>query len=162
MEGALAVLAAVVLSACAGGGTGQSDHRPPDLGRVGAEQIMLRADDVRRSALDSPRSVKVADPYRGRALRTLEAQVQVMAWRGLREEEQNATRTLMFWDPEAEEAVLQVVAQRRLVTPDQPVPFWAVTVRRWWARLQYADGRWWVVDQEDLPPGRWRPIAPAG
>ena len=35
-------------------------------------------------------------------------------------------------------------------------------VRQWWARLQYADGGWWVVDQEDLAPDRWRSVTAAG
>lgn len=68
----------------------------------------------------------------------------------------------MSWDPHADEAVLQVVAQRRIVTSDQPDPAWAATVRQWWARLQHADGSWWVVEQQDLSPDRWRPDAPAG
>jgi hypothetical protein len=58
--------------------------------------------------------------------------------------------------------VLQVVAQGRLVTPDQPSPAWTPTVRQWWARLEYAEGRWWIVDQEDLRPDRWRALPPAG
>jgi len=71
-------------------------------------------------------------------------------------------RALVSWDPHADEAVLQVVAQRRIVTSDQPDPAWAATVRQWWARLQHADGSWWVVEQQDLSPDRWRPDAPAG
>ncbi|MDQ6877471.1 MAG: hypothetical protein M3082_07180 [Candidatus Dormibacteraeota bacterium] len=157
----LAVLATVAFSACSGG-VPAADHRPADLSRMGAEQLMLRGDEVRRSAFDSPRTSRLAAPFRGRALQALEAQVQVMAWRGLREEEQNATRALVFWDPHAGEAVLQVIAQHRVVAADQPQPPWAATIRQWWARFQCADGRWWIVDQLDLPPDRWRPVAPSG
>jgi hypothetical protein len=31
-------------------------------------------------------------------------------------------------------------------------------VRQWWARLQYADSTWWVVDQRDLPPDQWHEL----
>ena len=123
---------------------------------------MLRADDVRRSVFDSPRTSRFADPFRGRALRALEAQAQAMALRGLRQEERNFTRSLMFWDPHGGEAVLQVVAQRRLVTPDQPNPSWEATLRQWWAVVLFADGGWWIVDQADLTPDQWRPVVPAG
>jgi hypothetical protein len=153
-----ALLATVVFSACSGGGVPAGDHRPADLSRMGAEQLMLWGDEVRRSMFDSPRTSRLAAPFRGRALQALEAQVQVMAWRGLCEEEQNSTRALVFWDPHADEAVLQVISQHRVVTADQPQASWAATVRQWWARLQYSDGSWWVVDQHDLSPDQWRQV----
>lgn len=74
----------------------------------------------------------------------------------MREEERSSSRELVFWDPVAYEAVLQVVAEHRLVSRDQPNPGWSATVRQWWARLENVDGVWKVVDQEDLPPDRWR------
>ena len=79
----------------------------------------------------------------------------------MHEEERGLSRDLVFWDPVAEEAVLQVVAQRRLVTQDQPDPPWSATVRQWWGRVRNVDGTWMVVDQEDLPPDRWRSEATA-
>jgi hypothetical protein len=85
-----------------------------------------------------------------------------MELRGLRVEERALARTLVSWDPGADEAVLQIAAQGRLVTPDEPNPAWTATVRQWWVRLQYADGAWWVIEQEDLAPDQWRPVPPGG
>ena len=75
---------------------------------------------------------------------------------GMSEEERSSSRELVFWDPLAGEAVLQVVAERRLVSPDQPNPPWSSTAGQWWARLQNVGGSWLVVDDQDLPPDRWR------
>lgn len=162
MRWILAIGVALLICACSVGGATPAIHQPPPLSGSVAEQQMLRADDAKRLALDAPRTARLAGAFRGRTLQMLEAQVQSMDRRGLRIEERNSARKLVFWDPRAGEAVLQVVAQRRLVTPDQPNPAWAATVRQWWARLQYADGSWWVVDQEDLTPDRWRPVPQAG
>jgi hypothetical protein len=118
---------------------------------------MLRADGIKLSA--GVGTASLAEAFRGRALQMLEAQAKSMEGRGLRVEERNAVRTLVFWDPGAFEAVLQVVAERHPVTPDDPNPGWAATVRQWWARLQFADGSWWIVDQSDLTPDRWRAVA---
>jgi hypothetical protein len=158
----LAMGVALVFCACATEGARIVNRPPPPLSRSGAEQLMLRADDMKGLALDAFRTARLADVFRGRALQRLEAQAQSMDRRGLRIEERNLARSLVFWDPSAGEAVLQVVAQRRLVTPDDPNPAWAATVRQWWTRLRYADDSWWVVDQEDLTPDRWWPVAPAG
>jgi hypothetical protein len=149
---------ALVICACSTDGARTMNHQPPPLSRSAAEQLMLRADDVKRLALDTPRTARWADAYRGRALQMLEGQSQSMERRGLRVEERNFARTLVFWDPRAGEAVLQVAADRRLVTPDQPNPAWAAIVRQWWARLQFANDCWWVVDQRDLSPDQWRPV----
>jgi hypothetical protein len=133
-------------------------HWPPTLGMNGAEQLMVRADEIKRLVLDGSPSARLTDAFRGHALNMLEALSMEDDQRGLRIEERNSDRRLVFWDPRADEAVLQVVAQRRLVTADQPSATWAATVRQWWARLLFADGSWWVVDQEDLTPDRWRPV----
>lgn len=132
--------------------------KPPaaSLSRSDAEKLMLQADDARRRALASPGAVTLSDAFGRSALQRLEAQSQTLAGRGMREEERSSSREVVFWDPGADEAVLQVVAERRLVTRDQPMPAWSSTIRQWWARLQNVDGSWKVVDQEDLPPDRWR------
>jgi len=153
---------ALLVSACCTGGATAVKHQPLPLDGNGAEQWMVGADDIRRGALAGLGTAGLAAVFRGRALQMLEAQAHGMDRRGLRAQERDASRTLAFWDPRADEAVLQVVAQGRLVTPDQPSPAWTPTVRQWWARLEYAEGRWWIVDQEDLRPDRWRALPPAG
>ena len=158
MRRILAVGVALVICACSSAGARTANHRPPELSRSGAELLMLRADDVKRAALEADRTARLADAFRGHALQVVEAQAQGMESRGLSVEERNSARTFVSWDPRADEAVLQIAAQSRLVTPDQPNPAWTVTVRQWWARLQYADGAWWVVEQVDLSPDQWRPM----
>jgi hypothetical protein len=125
-----------------------------------AERLMLRADDIKRSAGDAAATARLSEVFAGPALQRLQAQAQAMVRRSVREEERNVTRTLIFWDPRAGEAVLQVVAESRLVTSDRPNASWAAIVRQWWARIEYASGSWWVVDQGDLPPDRWRVASP--
>ncbi|MDQ6722608.1 MAG: hypothetical protein M3003_17700 [Candidatus Dormibacteraeota bacterium] len=162
MKQVLAMVAALLICSCSTNGATTLRRQPPPFSRSDAEQLMLRADDIKRLTLDGGWTARLTDAFRGRALQMLAAQAQSFKGRALRMEELDSARTLVFWDPHADEAVLQVVAQRRLVTSDQPNPAWAATVRQWWARLQYADGSWWVVEQQDLSPDRWRPVAPAG
>jgi hypothetical protein len=154
----LALAACLVLCTCAPRNT--SAHHLPSLSRADAEQLMLRADDIRRVALSDLSADRLSEVFRGRALQMLEAQAQVLDRRGIRAEERSASRALVFWDPSVGEAVLEVVAERRFVPTDEPDQAWTATVRQWWARLQSADGRWWVVDQQDLPPDRWRQSRP--
>jgi hypothetical protein len=158
----LATASALIICACSAGGPKPAALPPPPPTWLGAEQLMLRADDAMRHALDHPSGDGLAEAFRGPALQILESQAATMAVRGLRDEERSPARTLVFWDPRAREAVLQVVAQHRLLAPDQPNPAWVATARQWWARLQYAEGSWWVVDQEDLTPDRWRDVPPNG
>ena len=117
---------------------------------------MLRADDVRRLAFELPGPTSLSGVFGGSALQRLQAQIQSLGLRGVREEERTSSREMVFWDPVASEAVLQVVAERRLVTPDLPNPPWSATVLQWWARLQNVAGSWEVVEQQDLPPDLWR------
>jgi hypothetical protein len=56
----------------------------------------------------------------------------------------------------AGEAVLQVAAQVRLVSAEQPEPPWSSTLRQWWSRLAFHAGGWVVVDDRDLSPDQWR------
>jgi hypothetical protein len=148
-------LALLLISGCLGDHAGGLASAPV-LSLDGVEQLALKADDARRAALADLQPVQLARTFRGRALQVLEGQVIKMGQRGLRLEERDSVRTLVFWDPRADEAVLQVVAQDRLVSPDQPDPTWAATARQWWLRLAYQGGSWWVVDQHDLTPDRWR------
>ena len=149
---------AVVICACSTAGPRAANHQPPALTTTGAGLLMMRADDIKRAALEADRTARLADAFRGHALQVVEGQAHGMESRGLHVEERNSARTLVSWDPRAREAVLQIAVQSRLVTPDQPNPAWTATVRQWWARLQYADGAWWVVEQVDLSPDQWRPM----
>jgi hypothetical protein len=148
---------AMVICGCSGEAVRTVDQ-PPALSRIDVEHLLLRADDTRSDAFKAPPPDQLRNVFRGRALELLAGQAGSMGQRGIHEEERNASRTLIFWDPRAQEAVLQVIAKRRLVTPDDPDPPWGSTVRQWWARLEYADGRWWVVDQQDLAPDQWRSV----
>jgi hypothetical protein len=157
----VAMGAALLITACSTEGAITPRQELPAMATSDAEQLLVRADQLKGLALGGA-TVSLPDAFRGRALQRLEAEVQSAARLGLREEERNATRTLVFWDPRASEAVLQVVADRRVASPDRSNPAWATTFRQWWARLQFENGRWWVVDQQDLPPDRWRYVASAG
>jgi hypothetical protein len=152
----LAMGAALALLACNPPGATTASHQPASLSRSDAEQLMLRADDLRRLAFEFPGPTTLSDAFGGPALVRLQAQSQSFGRRGIREEERSSSRDIVFWDPIANEGVLQVVATRRLVTRDQPNPPWSATVRQWWSRLQIVEGTWKVVEQEDLPPDRWR------
>ncbi len=121
---------------------------------------MVRADELRREAFEVSASAALSKAFSGSALRTLESQSQNLAIRHLRVEERIESRVLVFWDPLADEAVLQVITEQRAVSTDDPNPPWSGTVRQWWARLQSVAGSWKVVEQEDLPPDRWRPAVP--
>jgi hypothetical protein len=149
--------AAVLLTVACAGATTQELPFPPRLSRVQAEQVMLRADDLRRAALESPGSVSLSDAFGGPALSRLTAQSQTLRLRQARMEERTSSRELVFWDPLAREAVLQVAAERRIVTADDPHAGWSSTVLQWWARLQRVGDSWVVVDDQELPPDRWRP-----
>jgi len=105
------------------------------------------------------RAERLRSVFEGRALRVLGAQVGVMAARGVRVEETAVVVALVAWDPGAAEAVLQVASRRRLITLDEPDPAWSSSVRQWWSRLRYEAGAWWVVDEQDLGPDRWRPVS---
>ncbi|MEA2629287.1 MAG: hypothetical protein QOJ10_1747 [Chloroflexota bacterium] len=151
------VIGAVLLvcTGCAGAAQAVDTQAPPPT-RTEVERLILRADDIKRqSEAGTP---GLAEAFRGRALQILEAQAQALGRRGQRAEERNATRDLVHWDPLALEAVLQVAAQRRFVTTENPDPGWAATVRQWWVRFEFVGGRWWIADQRDLPPDAWRPV----
>ena len=154
--------AAFALLACNPPGPTSATQQPARLSGADAEQLMLRADDARRLAFEFPGNTTLSDSFGRSALQRLQAQSQSLGLRGMREEERSSSRDIVFWDPVAHEAVLQVVAERRLVTPDQPDPSWSATVRQWWARLQNLNGSWMIVEQDDLPLDRWRQVVPSG
>ena len=158
----LAIGAVFALLACSSPGATTASHQPASLSRGDAEQLLLRADDLRRLAFEFPGPTTLSDAFGGPALVRLQAQSQSFGRRGIREEERSSSRDIVFWDPVAHEAVLQVVAERRLVTPDQPNAPWSATVRQWWARLQNLNGSWMIVEQDDLPLDRWRQVVPSG
>ena len=126
------------------------------LDRTDAEAVAIKADAARRAAFADLDPGRLMAAFRGKALRVLQAQVRHMRDRGLRLEERNPVRAVVFWDARAAEVVLQVEAQHRLLTVAQGDPPWGTTVRQWWSRLALEDGEWWVVDQADLAPDHWR------
>jgi hypothetical protein len=157
----LALGAALLLAACSGQIATTMEPSPVQatLSRDQVEQLMVRADDLRRQAFEFPDTANLANAFGGIALKRLRAQSESLVTRGMNWEERSPSHELVFWDPLAGEAVLQVVAEQRVISPDEPNPAWSATVRQWWARLQNVDGSWKVVDEEDLPPDRWRPGA---
>ncbi len=155
MRGLLA--SAIVLLVCGCfGGRADGPISVPVLTWTGAEQLALEADGARRAAFADLQPVRLATIFRGPALQALGKQVLRMGQRGIRLEERDPVRSLLFWDSRAHEAVLEIVAQDRLVSADQPDPIWAATTRQWWTHLDFQGGGWWVVDQQDLTPDRWR------
>ena len=154
----LALASAIFMAACSAhvATTKQPAPTPPTLSRDQAQQLMLRADDIRRQSLEFPGTADFADAFGGIALQRLRAQSDRLSMQGMSEKERSSSRELVFWDPLTVEAVLQVVAERRLVSPGQPNPPWSSTAGQWWARLQNVGGSWLVVDDQDLTPDRWR------
>jgi hypothetical protein len=130
------------------------------VSRGDAEELMLRADDARRRAFEFPGTVTLSDAFGGTALKRLAAQSESFSRRGVRIEERNEKRTLVFWDSTSNEGVLQIAANSRLVTADQPNQAWTATLSQWWARLGTIGGSWLVVDDQELAPDRWRPLMP--
>lgn len=158
MRWILVVGTALAICACSPGGAGTAAIHAPPLSRSEAQQLMLKADDIKRSVLIGARVARLGDVFTGPALQTLTAQASTMVARGQRQEERSTVRVLVSWDPVAGEAVLQVTAQRRLLTRDQPDPAWTSTARQWWARIALVGSAWRVIDQHDLPPDQWRPV----
>lgn len=156
----LAALGAVLaIAGCATGqsGAGALVSPMPDRTRSVIEEIVLRADDVLRAALADLDTGALSSVFRDQALHRLEARVQRMRERGLRMQERQPVRVVLFWDSQAAEAVLLVESQARLITADQPDPPWSAAARQWWARLGDQAGALWVVDERDLAPDQWRP-----
>jgi hypothetical protein len=153
----LALGTALLMAACSAHVAATTRPSPPTLSRDEAEQLILRADDLRRQAFEFP-GTALPNAFAGSALKMLEEQSQNLGRRGLREDERNVSRELVSWVSISAEGVLQVAAERRLVSPDQLSPPWSATVRQWWVRLQFVKDNWKVVDQQDLPPDQWRSV----
>ena len=133
----------------------------PSLDLIEATSVVEAADEVKSAAFAEGRVDGLAGGFKGRALTALTKQAGRFQKNNLHLQERGRRATVIFWDGRAKESVLEVTAEHRLVTRNQPNPPWAPTVRQWWTRLDYASGKWWVVDQEDLPPDKWRPAQPA-
>lgn len=157
----LLATALVVLGACAPTFASALHSPPPRLSRVDAEQLMLRADDLRRQAFEVPGRAALSETFGGSALTRLLAQSEGFRLRGLRMDERDPTRSLVYWNSVSLEGVLQVAAERRMVSLDQPAQRWTATLRQWWVRLRNVGGRWFVVDEGDLSPDQWHQVTPS-
>jgi hypothetical protein len=126
----------------------------PALDRARAEVLAVQADDLVRAAMAGS-AAALASVFRDRALEMLTAQAERLAERRMRIEERAMTRRVVHIDLVGLEVVLAVTAQRRVVTPDAVDPAWTSTARQWWLRLAFGSARWWVIDEQDLPPDQW-------
>ncbi len=149
----VALIAAVGFTACSAAAAPLA--RVPLLDRTAVARVVVAADEARATAFSQLDASILVRWFRDPALATLQARVAVMNARGVRVEEQSAARTLLAWDPQADEAVLEVEAEDRVVTADRASK-WSGTLRRWWSRLAFEQGSWWIVAEQDLPPDRWR------
>ena len=131
-------------------------HFAPQLGSVAAATLVLHADEVKAAALAEDRADALAGTFSGRALSSLELQVQRFSTNHLHLQERERSALVVFLDSASNEVVIEVRALHRLVTPAAQDPPWAATVRQWWVRLGFIGGRWLVIEQADLPPDKWR------
>ncbi|HEY2599602.1 MAG TPA: hypothetical protein VGJ79_14125 [Candidatus Dormibacteraeota bacterium] len=149
-------LALVALAACSPTFANAPPNRPPaGLGRADAEQLILRADDLRRRAFELPGTSALSEAFGGPALTRLQAQSDSFRLRGLRMEERDSTRSLVYWSSISLEGVLQIAAERRMA-PNPQTQRWTETLRQWWVRVARVGDTWLVVDEGELPPDRWR------
>jgi hypothetical protein len=154
----LAVAATLAVGACSGPRAPEAVTLPARLDRVMAEQVVFGADEALEAAMADLDSTRLDLFFAGRALRTLVDQVGWMRARSMRSEERGERRVVASWDGGANEVVIQVEAEHRLLSLDQPKPPWSSSMRQWWARLGFAAGAWRVVDDRDLPPDQWRAV----
>jgi hypothetical protein len=154
----LAAIATLALSACSAPTAPAALGSPARLDRAVAYQIVFGADQAIETAMADLDSTRLGLFFAGRALRTLVDQVGWMRARSLRSEDRSTRRVVVSWDGGAMEVVLQVEAEHRLLSPDQPEPAWSSSMRQWWARLGFCAGAWRVVDDRDLPPDQWRAL----
>lgn len=154
----VAVAATLVLGACSSPHSPAIPAFPPRLDRVVAERIALGADEAIGAAMADLDSTRLGLFFAGRALATLVDRVGWMRARGLRSEARSVQRAIASWDGGANEVVIQVEAEHRLVSPDQLEPRWSSSMRQWWARLGFGGGAWRIVDDRDLPPDQWRAL----
>ncbi len=142
-------------------GCGSAAPARPELSPPEAQRLALDADDRRRQAFGEANPAPLQDAFRGPSLAAAEARVAGLSRRRQRLEERPALRCVVHWRAGASpELVLEVRGQRRLVGPRQPDPPWSKEVRQWWLRLEPGGGRWWVVEDRELPPDRWWPPGP--
>jgi len=125
------------------------------LDRSAAAMVAMAADEVMRMGLAERDPALLAQAFAGHALQALRDQLRWMRERGLSLEERDPRRSLVSWDGARDEVVIQVEAQERLVSMDQPDPPWSGTVHERWSRLGFVDHGWRVVDVRDLAPDQW-------
>jgi hypothetical protein len=155
---ALAIVATLAVAACSGPRAQEALKLPARLDRVVAAQVVFGADEALEAAMADLDSTRLELFFAGRALRTLVDQVGWMRARGMRSEDRRERRVVASWDGGANEVVIQVEAEHRLLSPDQPKPPWSSSMRQWWARLAFGASAWRVVDDLDLPPDQWRAV----
>jgi len=153
--------ALVGLGACSPTFAGGPNSLLPGLSRADAEQLILRADDLRRRAFELPGTVALSETFGGSALTRLQAQSEGFRLRGLRMEERDPARSLVYWSSISLEGVLQIAAERRMISPDQPTQSWTGTLRQWRLRLRKIGAGWFVVDEGELSPDQWRQVMPS-
>jgi len=151
----LAGMVVAVVCACSGPTEG-TRFAPAGLDRAAAEVVVASAVTAMAQALADLDATGLPGHFAGPALHQLTGRVGWMRARGMRMQEQGSRHALLSWDLEAGEAVLEVEAQVRMLSADQPDPPWSATTRQWWSRLASIAGAWLVVDDRDLPPDQWR------
>jgi len=149
----LTALVVCISSAC--GASQAAAPASPTLDRQTALGVASRADELASQALDGGGVADLASVFGGPALQQLQSRATTMAGRGFRLEERAVTRSLVSWDPRVPDAILQVEALDRLITPDAPDPAWAATERQVWSRFEHTAAGWQVVETRDLSPDRW-------
>jgi hypothetical protein len=157
MTRTLVAAVVVLLSACSRGGAETQPAPSVLLDRAAADVVVAGAEAAMQQALAGLNVARLPSHFAGHALQRLIDRVGWMRTRGLRLQERSSRRALVSWDMNAGEAVLQVAAQVRLVSAEQPEPPWSNTLRQWWSRLAFHAGGWVVVDDRDLSPEQWRP-----
>lgn len=117
--------AALLLSACSSGGLPDTPPRAAAMARLdelSAGLVAFRADDARRQALASVDAAGLTSTFGGDGLRSLQDLVRRMRERGLKLQERDARRTVVFWDAGGNEVVIQIAAEQRLLSGDLPNP----------------------------------------
>ena len=149
----MVVALAVACAGCAGPPAGTA--AAPSLARTAAERVAMAADQALRAAMAGTDETSLVGIFRDPALAILRVQAHRLAERGVRIEDRNVVRQLVFFDARVLEAVLAVASQHRVVSPDEVDACWAAAARQWWMRFAFEAGAWWIIDQQDLPPDRW-------
>ncbi len=153
----LPALAVLLATSCASTAVPAPNRGPAILvDCVSAEKIASRADETMRTAMAARDPTALSSAFAGPALRALLDQLDWFRERGMSLEERNPRRALVAWDGARDEVVIQVEAQDRLVSADQPDPPWSNALHQRWMRIGLIDGEWRVVGEKELTPDQWR------